>query len=77
MGKLKNSMLEYQQAQFDQLFGALDAIGAGNSAKIEAFISNYARDFTPDQIQVIADLFGFTLDQTDRAIAEFEKTIEG
>lgn len=26
MGKLKNSMLEYQQAQFDQLFGGLDAI---------------------------------------------------
>ena len=71
-----NKILEYQQAQFDQIFGALDTIGAGNSRKIEAFITNYARDFTPDQIQVIADLFAFTQDQTDRAIAEFEKTLD-
>lgn len=75
MGKLKNSMLEYQQAQFDQLFGALDTIGATTRPKVQAFISNHAREFTPSQIEIIAHHFDLTESEKAQAIAEFEKTI--
>ena len=75
MGKLKNSMLEYQQAQFDQLFGALDTMGANARPKVQAFISNHAREFTPSQIEVIAYHFDLTESEKAQAIAEFEKTL--
>ena len=76
-------MMDYQKAQFDQLFGldqisqSLKTIGAGDSVKINAFIKHYAKDFDACQIETIAMLFDFTDDQKAQAIAQFEKTIEG
>ena len=60
MGKLKNKMLEYQQAQFDQLFGALDVINPKN-ADYSNYIENAdhmdqaRRDIFGSMVSMIAD----------------------
>lgn len=81
MTTLNKNLLKIQQDQFEQLFKATDisqslkTIGAGDRSKIEAFILFSAKDFTPTQIDTIADLFDFNDDQRARAIAQFEKTL--
>ena len=73
MGKLKNSMLEYQQAQFDQMFGALDTIKPNIDRKADLFIEQWADQFSPYQLDILADEFGWTMDQRERAISLYEK----
>lgn len=68
-----NKKLQYEKAMIDSLITSsrvidnLQAIGAGNDAKIERFISDYASLYDIPQISIIADLFYFTADQKERA----------
>ena len=75
-----DNLLKQQQAMFDQLFTtekidqSLKAIGAGNNAKIERFISDYASRYDITQISIMADLFDFTADQKERAYKASENS---
>lgn len=70
--------LKYEQAMINELISAsnvidnLKTIGAGNSAKIERFISEHASRYDITQISIMADLFDFTADQKERAFKASE-----
>jgi len=73
-----DNLLKQQQAIFDQLFTtekidqSLKAIGAGNNAKIERFITEFASGYDIPQIAIMADLFDFTAEQKERAFKASE-----
>lgn len=73
-----NKKLKYEQAMINELISAsnvidnLKTIGAGNDAKIERFISDYAGRYDIPQISIMADLFDFSDDQRERAFKASE-----
>lgn len=73
-----NKKLQYEQAMINDLISAsnvidnLKTIGAGNHAKIERFISDYASRYDIPQIAIMADLFDFSDDQRERAFKASE-----
>lgn len=73
MTKTKLSMMDYQKAQFDELFGALDTINAKPDYKTNIFIEEWADQFSPYQLDILADHFGWTMEQREKAISLYEK----
>ena len=73
-----NKKLQYEQAMINDLISAsnvidnLKTIGAGNDAKIERFITEFASGYDIPQIAIMADLFDFTADQRERAFKASE-----
>lgn len=73
MTKTKLSMMDYQKAQFDELFGALDTINPNIDRKADLFIETWADHFSPYQLDILADHFGWSMDQREKAISLYEK----
>lgn len=73
-----NKKLQYEKAMIDSLISAtgvmdnLKTIGAGNDAKIERFITEFASGYDIPQIAIMAELFNFTDDQKERAFKASE-----
>jgi len=67
------SLLQLQQQGFDQLFKALDAVNPQTDRKADLFIEKWAEEFSPYQLDILADEFGWSHDQRERAISLYEK----